>query len=117
MMSLRGIRILPTAGSALKSFSTATSSAMSNPGNIIGGHKANLKNPNTSKESKQHSREILEAEFDGGDTHKFSDAGTQTGGAKNPHNVEGGLKATLKNPNTSEEAKQRARERLEGHDL
>jgi hypothetical protein len=85
---------------------------MSNPGNIIGtpsfasqpspasltfavgGHKANLKNPNTSKESKQHSKEILEAEFDGGDTHKFSQAGTQTGGPKNPTNVQGGLKVS-----------------------
>lgn len=34
---------------------------------IAGGHKANLSNPNTSKESKQHSKEVLENEFNGGD--------------------------------------------------
>lgn len=33
---------------------------------IAGGHKANLKNPNTSEESKQHSKEVLENEFDDG---------------------------------------------------
>ncbi|KAJ7610492.1 Conidiation protein 6-domain-containing protein [Roridomyces roridus] len=31
-----------------------------NEGNVRGGHKANLKNPNTSEESKEHSREYLE---------------------------------------------------------
>ncbi|KAJ7604465.1 Conidiation protein 6-domain-containing protein [Roridomyces roridus] len=31
-----------------------------NENNVIGGHKANLKNPNTSEESKEHSREYLE---------------------------------------------------------
>ncbi len=30
---------------------------------IAGGHKANLSNPNTSTESKMHSKEILQAEF------------------------------------------------------
>lgn len=34
---------------------------------VAGGHKANLKNPNTSDESKKHSKEILESQFDGGD--------------------------------------------------
>ena len=34
---------------------------------VAGGHKANLKNPNTSDESKQHSRQVLENEFNGGD--------------------------------------------------
>jgi hypothetical protein len=34
---------------------------------IAGGHKANLKNPNTSDESKQNSRNILDNEFNGGD--------------------------------------------------
>jgi hypothetical protein len=34
---------------------------------IAGGHKANLKNPNTSEESKQHSREVLDGEYNGGD--------------------------------------------------
>lgn len=35
---------------------------MSNIGNVIGGHKANLRNPNTSEESKQHSLEVIEKE-------------------------------------------------------
>lgn len=34
---------------------------------IAGGHKANLKNPNTSEESKQHSKQVLNDEFNGGD--------------------------------------------------
>jgi hypothetical protein len=119
---------------------------MPNPGNIIGppslsssfptntptgGHKANLNNPNTSSESKQHSKEVpfplpslslpntpqvLEKEFGGGDTGKYSAAGSH-GGTKNSKNVEGGLKATMKNPNTSEEAKMHAKERLESGDL
>lgn len=33
---------------------------------------------------------------------------------KNPNNVAGGLKATINNPNNSEEAKQSAKERLDG---
>lgn len=34
---------------------------------VAGGHKANLKNSNSSKESKEHSKEALENEFNGGD--------------------------------------------------
>lgn len=78
---------------------------MSNAGNVVGGHKANLNNPNTSEESKQHSKEILDQEFNGGNIEKDS-------GEKNPQNVAGGLKATTKNPNVSNEAKESAQERL-----
>ncbi|KAL6720443.1 hypothetical protein ACLMJK_002365 [Lecanora helva] len=78
---------------------------MSNTGNIIGGHKANLNNPNTSEEAKQHSKEVLEQEFDGGKIEKGAED-------KNPQNIAGGLKATTKNPNVSDEAKQSAEERL-----
>ncbi|TRX93669.1 hypothetical protein FHL15_005345 [Xylaria flabelliformis] len=74
---------------------------------IAGGHKANLSNPNTSEESKQHSREVLDNEFNGGDVPSASDNQD-----KNPGNVAGGLKATLKNPNVSDEAKESAKERL-----
>ncbi|KAI5927044.1 conidiation protein 6 [Camillea tinctor] len=74
---------------------------------IAGGHKANLKNPNTSDESKQHSKTVLDNEFNGGDVPK---AGEDTD--KNPGNVAGGLKATLNNPNVSQEAKDSAKERL-----
>ncbi|KAI1270238.1 conidiation protein 6 [Xylariaceae sp. FL1019] len=74
---------------------------------IAGGHKANLNNPNTSEEAKQHSREVLDNEFNGGDV-----AGAGDNEDKNPNNVAGGLKATLKNPNVSDEAKKSAEERL-----
>ncbi|KAL1598240.1 hypothetical protein SLS59_006924 [Nothophoma quercina] len=73
---------------------------------VAGGHKANINNPNTSEESKQHSREVL-------DNGNFEPAG-KSEGDKNPNNVAGGLKATINNPNNSEEAKQAAKERLEG---
>ncbi|TPX06747.1 uncharacterized protein E0L32_002243 [Thyridium curvatum] len=76
---------------------------------IAGGHKANLNNPNTSEESKQHSRQVLENEFNGGDVPKSTDSGD-----KNPGNVAGGLKATLNNPKVSDEAKKSAKDRLEG---
>ncbi|KAI8932670.1 hypothetical protein NX059_010163 [Plenodomus lindquistii] len=79
-----------------------------NSGNVIGGHKANLNNPNTSEESKQHSREVLENADNGGEV----EAASKSGGDKNPNNVAGGLKATLNNPNTSDEAKKGAEERL-----
>ncbi|KAI2605812.1 conidiation protein 6 [Hypoxylon fragiforme] len=75
---------------------------------VAGGHKANLKNSNSSKESKEHSKEALENEFNGGDVPHAGDNED-----KNPGNVAGGLKATLKNPNVSDEAKQSAKERLE----
>ncbi|KAJ4288475.1 hypothetical protein N0V90_011711 [Kalmusia sp. IMI 367209] len=80
---------------------------MANSGNVIGGHKANINNPNTSEEAKQHSREVLENEYDGGNTETHSQEG------KNPNNVAGGLKATLNNPKVSDEAKQSAKERLD----
>ncbi|PSN74227.1 conidiation protein 6 [Corynespora cassiicola Philippines] len=79
---------------------------MSNPGNIVGGHKANLNNPNTSEEAKQHSREVLENEYDGGNV-------SQESHEKNPNNVAGGLKATMNNPNVSDEAKESAKDRLD----
>ncbi|KAL8894893.1 MAG: hypothetical protein Q9207_008374 [Kuettlingeria erythrocarpa] len=77
---------------------------MSNPGNVVGGHKANLNNPNTSEEAKQHSKEVLDKEYNGGNV--------ETSGEKNPQNVAGGLKATVNNPRVSDEAKESATERL-----
>ncbi|KAI1495217.1 conidiation protein 6 [Biscogniauxia mediterranea] len=74
---------------------------------IAGGHKANLNNPNTSQESKEHSKDILENEFNSGDVPK---AGEQAD--KNPGNVAGGLKATISNPKVSQDAKESAKERL-----
>ena len=55
---------------------------MSNPGNVVGGHKANLNNPNTSEESKQNSREILDQEYNGGNIETATDSKD-----KNPNNV------------------------------
>ncbi|KAI3326258.1 hypothetical protein HD806DRAFT_532905 [Xylariaceae sp. AK1471] len=76
---------------------------------IAGGHKANLKNPTTSEESKQHSREVLDNEFNGGDSASAADNDNQN---KNPNNVAGGLKATINNPRVSDDAKESAKERL-----
>ncbi|KAI0912229.1 conidiation protein 6 [Ustulina deusta] len=81
---------------------------MASEAQIAGGHKANLSNPNTSEESKQHSREILENEFNYDVAPDVNDNQD-----KNPNNVAGGLKATIKNPNVSEQAKESARERLD----
>ncbi|MCJ1303474.1 hypothetical protein MMC08_006284 [Hypocenomyce scalaris] len=80
---------------------------MSNPGNVAGGHKANLNNPNTSEESKQHSKEVLGGEHNESNVDQSSDVS-----GKNPNNVAGGLKATINNPNVSQEAKDNAEERL-----
>jgi hypothetical protein len=55
---------------------------------IAGGHKATLNNPNVSDEAKQHSKEVLDNEFNGGDVPKSGD-----NEQKNPGNVAGGLKA------------------------
>ena len=86
-----------------------------------------MNNPGTSEESKQHSKEVLDQEYNGGNI-------DTSGGEKNPNNVAGGLKAyvpstdlasqplldfgsdvcnsTTKNPNVSQEAKDSAAERL-----
>lgn len=32
---------------------------------VAGGHKATLKNPNVSKEAKEHSKQVLEEQFGG----------------------------------------------------
>ena len=34
---------------------------------VAGGHKATLNNPKVSDEAKQHSKQVLENEFNGGD--------------------------------------------------
>ncbi|KAI1107074.1 hypothetical protein F4804DRAFT_329598 [Jackrogersella minutella] len=75
---------------------------------IAGGHKATLNNPNTSKQAKDHSKQVLENEFSGGNV---SGAGDDDN--KNPGNVAGGLKATMNNPKVSDGAKQSAKERLD----
>ncbi|GAO47919.1 hypothetical protein G7K_2115-t1 [Saitoella complicata NRRL Y-17804] len=81
-------------------------------GNVAGGYKATLSNPNTSDEAKQHAQEVLDNGLqEQVDDQKLADEeGT---GAKNTGNVIGGYKATLKNPNVSEEAKEHAQDKLD----
>ncbi|KAI5209417.1 hypothetical protein E4T39_00850 [Aureobasidium subglaciale] len=95
---------------------------MSNIGNVLGGHKANLSNPNTSEESKQHSLEVIEKELS---TESSSGVGAtaHNDNGKDPVRVydkpfpyihfillmlhsTAGLKAALHNPNVSDEAKE-----------
>ena len=110
-----------------------------------GGHKANLNNPNTSDESKEHSRQVLkDMESEDGDTSRtynertsertsVGDAGEVDESGKDMNRVLGGYKATLHSEyifslvacieltryvaddRTSDEAKQHAREVLEEH--
>lgn len=42
---------------------------MASEAQIIGGHKANLHNPNTSAEAKEHSKEVLKEDFNGKSSH------------------------------------------------
>ncbi|PPR05422.1 hypothetical protein CVT24_008036 [Panaeolus cyanescens] len=97
------------------------------------GYKAAINNPNVSAEAKQNAQERLD-EMGYSDSLEQDNMGTSgrrnrtsgAGGAddeidqrasqgKNEGNVIGGYKATLKNPNVSEEAKQHAEEVLESH--
>ncbi|KAI1140450.1 hypothetical protein F5Y05DRAFT_318559 [Hypoxylon sp. FL0543] len=75
---------------------------------IAGGHKATLNNPNVSQEAKDHSKQVLDNEFNGGDVPRAGDDDN-----KNPGNVAGGLKATINNPKVSDEAKESAKQRLD----
>ncbi|KAI5123632.1 hypothetical protein M0805_003446 [Coniferiporia weirii] len=81
-----------------------------NTGNVAGGHKANLKNPNTSSEAKEHSRQVLD------DLESTGEYGGAFDSQKNEGNVVGGHKATLKNPRVSDEAKEHSRQVLEDND-
>ncbi|KAI8403137.1 hypothetical protein FOFC_16571 [Fusarium oxysporum] len=60
----------------------------------------------------QHHDRVLENEFNGGEV-----TGAEDNKDKNPGNVAGGLKATLNNPNVSDEAKKNAKERLDKEDF
>ncbi|EXJ93617.1 hypothetical protein A1O1_02009 [Capronia coronata CBS 617.96] len=71
------------------------------------GYKSTLSNPNTSDEAKQHAKEVLDNELNGGDV-PLSDEGD-----KDPKNVARGLKAATHNPNVSEEGKKAAQEKLD----
>lgn len=45
---------------------------MTSEAQVIGGHKANLHNPNTSAEAKEHSKEVLKEDFNGKNQHLSS---------------------------------------------
>ncbi|KAL0948989.1 hypothetical protein HGRIS_009088 [Hohenbuehelia grisea] len=81
-----------------------------NAGNVIGGYKATLSNPNSSEEAKEHAQQKVDDL-----TEEFGDTGSSDAG-KNKGNVIGGHKANLKNPNTSEEAKDHSRQVLQEND-
>ena len=51
--------------------------------------------------------------LEGADNGVEVESASKSGGDKNPNNVAGGLKATLNNPNASDEAKESAKERLD----
>ncbi|ROV92321.1 hypothetical protein VSDG_07263 [Cytospora chrysosperma] len=72
---------------------------------IIGGHKANLHNANTSSAAKEHSKEVLRDEFnvvvDGNKT-------------KDLDHVAAGLKGAMHNDNNTEESQFTSAEKL-GH--
>ncbi|TFK88021.1 hypothetical protein K466DRAFT_599000 [Polyporus arcularius HHB13444] len=83
------------------------------PTRQAGGHKAAINNPRVSDEAKEHSRQAL------GDLE--SETGTQGTGATGARDDEdkdevrqnAGYKATLKNPNVGQQAKDHAQEVLE----
>lgn len=54
------------------SFTQQNITNMASEAQVIGGHKANLHNPNTSAEAKEHSKEVLKEDFNGKDRHLSS---------------------------------------------
>ncbi|KIL68933.1 hypothetical protein M378DRAFT_158083 [Amanita muscaria Koide BX008] len=86
-----------------------------NPNRVAGGYKATLNNPNTSDEAKHSARDRLdEMQPELENRQERIDADSTAG--KNPGNVIGGHKANLKNPQTSEEAKEHSRHVLDNID-
>ncbi|KAL6887564.1 Conidiation protein 6 domain-containing protein [Trichoderma longibrachiatum] len=83
------------------------------PENVARGHKATLANPNVSKEAKQHSRSVLDNEFqEDPATENTKSTGSQSK-QKDPGNVARGYKATLSNEGVSQEAKENAKQKLQ----
>ncbi|KAI1387655.1 Conidiation protein 6-domain-containing protein [Hypoxylon trugodes] len=87
------------------------------PENVYRGHKATLSNPNTSKAAKDHSRQVLENETDepvdaSNNIHGVHGSGNSQDEQKDPGNIARGLKASISNQNVSDEARERAREKL-----
>ncbi|KZV71371.1 hypothetical protein PENSPDRAFT_684609 [Peniophora sp. CONT] len=80
------------------------------------GYKATLSNPNTSSEAKRHAEEVLGGGSDA--TGAGVTTGSASSGSDDLHQtrVNAGYKATLKNPNVSEGAKEHARDVLAEND-
>ncbi|KAK0747226.1 hypothetical protein B0T21DRAFT_379355 [Apiosordaria backusii] len=102
------------------------------PENVIRGHKAAISNPSTdsdashgcrrlanlqaqdvSDKAKEHSRQVLESYDEPYKESSTSQSTSKQTGHKDPGNVARGLKASISNPGVSEEAKDRARKKLE----
>ncbi|KAH8978197.1 Conidiation protein 6-domain-containing protein [Lactarius hatsudake] len=84
---------------------------------VVGGHKAAMHNPNVSAEAKEHSRQVVEGiQGSGAVQDDYSAKPSLATGDKEESRVIGGYKAALKNPNVSEEAKERAQQILEDKD-
>ncbi|KAK1925353.1 hypothetical protein DB88DRAFT_483668 [Papiliotrema laurentii] len=115
-----------------------------NENRTLGGYKATLHNPNTSEGAKHHAAELLQAHGETlsqqdaahlkhagpeGHSHhgvqhhvshhadgwKDAPVADKGEGGEHDHRVLGGFKATLSNPNSSEEAKEHAAEVLVEH--
>ncbi|WVQ72878.1 hypothetical protein IAR50_002439 [Cryptococcus sp. DSM 104548] len=83
---------------------------------VLGGYKATLNNPNVSDEAKSRASNVLENFDQGGSSaieQSDKDNGNVSSAEHHDNQVLGGYKATLKNPNVSEEAKDHAREVLD----
>ncbi|KAF7305221.1 hypothetical protein MKEN_01237300 [Mycena kentingensis (nom. inval.)] len=87
------------------------------PVRVAAGLKGTLARDNVSDEAKARAEERLNemgysAEDRASDSTRDAPA-NEDAASKHEHHVAGGYKATLKNPNVSEEAKQNAREKLD----
>lgn len=68
-----------------------------NPGNVAGGLKATMNNPNVSDEAKDNAKERLDQLEHGANVDDVASSGSSSkaSGEKNPGNVIGGLKGAL----------------------
>ncbi|PTB65872.1 hypothetical protein BBK36DRAFT_1120443 [Trichoderma citrinoviride] len=83
------------------------------PENVARGHKATLANPNVSDAAKQHSRSVLENEFQENEATETTRTTGSQSKQKDPGNVARGLKASLANEGVSAEAKENAKQKLQ----
>ncbi|AEO68670.1 uncharacterized protein THITE_2118263 [Thermothielavioides terrestris NRRL 8126] len=82
--------------------------------NVLRGHKAAISNPQVSEQAKERSKKVLESMDEPYDPSQASHGTAGEQQQKDPGNVARGLKASISNPGVSEEAKQKAREKLGG---